>query len=302
MNDSNPQRPRLIDRLREKKRKDALSAALSMPANNAFLIGRSTDNDLVLNDPSVSRRHCILLFRGDKYEFLDLGSTHGVRVLSGDEWIDADGLLVNVDAHIKIGEVVQTVSSLLLLLNASAGAKKNQTRSKVFLCYRRADASHLAGRMYDKLSTLFGPEEIILDVDTIPAGMEVQVFVKRCIESSAVMLALIGPNWLHQRSRWPSSFKDVLLGRTNANMDWVIFELGTAIQVGIPVFPVLFDDAAMPSRGQLPPSIRGLDSINAVRIHSAAKFHSDMERIIASINSYRPEDAKLTDLKPFAAS
>ena len=46
----------------------------------AINIGRSPDNDIVIDDPSVSRKHARVVFDGDQYVVEDLASTAGVKV------------------------------------------------------------------------------------------------------------------------------------------------------------------------------------------------------------------------------
>jgi pSer/pThr/pTyr-binding forkhead associated (FHA) protein len=43
-------------------------------------IGRAPECDLVLPDPYVSRKHCQIVFRGDHFTVLDLGSTNRTKV------------------------------------------------------------------------------------------------------------------------------------------------------------------------------------------------------------------------------
>lgn len=43
-------------------------------------IGRSADNDLPIENASVSGRHCTLTLEGEHYVLRDLGSTNGTRV------------------------------------------------------------------------------------------------------------------------------------------------------------------------------------------------------------------------------
>jgi FHA domain-containing protein len=45
-----------------------------------MLIGRHLDCDVVLNDPSVSRRHARLVFRHERWVLQDLASTNGTLV------------------------------------------------------------------------------------------------------------------------------------------------------------------------------------------------------------------------------
>lgn len=79
-----------------KEHKEPVKEAERGPAANAFLvvegklhfplsqevvsIGRLPDNDLVLNDRHVSRRHAQLRARGNGYEIIDLKSTAGTQV------------------------------------------------------------------------------------------------------------------------------------------------------------------------------------------------------------------------------
>ena len=45
-----------------------------------IVIGRHPDCDLVSDDTSVSRRHCIISFEGGHYRISDLGSANGTQV------------------------------------------------------------------------------------------------------------------------------------------------------------------------------------------------------------------------------
>jgi len=48
--------------------------------NGNFKVGRTPDNDIVLNDPSVSRSHLELKIEGTKITITDLGSSNGTYV------------------------------------------------------------------------------------------------------------------------------------------------------------------------------------------------------------------------------
>ncbi len=45
-----------------------------------FVVGRSRDCDLVIDDPNISRHHCELRPDGDSWRIADLGSTNGVKI------------------------------------------------------------------------------------------------------------------------------------------------------------------------------------------------------------------------------
>lgn len=67
-------------------------------------LGRDVNNDVVINDAEVSRRHARLVRQGDDYYFEDMGSTNGTFIL-GQRLSSPTLLLPN--AKITIGEKVQ---------------------------------------------------------------------------------------------------------------------------------------------------------------------------------------------------
>jgi pSer/pThr/pTyr-binding forkhead associated (FHA) protein len=48
--------------------------------NKTVTIGRDSQCDLQLADPYVSRKHCQIVFRGDHFTMMDLGSLNKTRV------------------------------------------------------------------------------------------------------------------------------------------------------------------------------------------------------------------------------
>jgi tetratricopeptide (TPR) repeat protein len=68
----------------------------------ATIVGRGLDCDLVLNDPSVSRRHFRLERAGDTYTMIDLGSGNGTKV-NGTRVTE---MVLGQSAHISIGTSV----------------------------------------------------------------------------------------------------------------------------------------------------------------------------------------------------
>jgi pSer/pThr/pTyr-binding forkhead associated (FHA) protein len=47
---------------------------------NELTIGRDINNEIVINDSEISRRHCRLVMSGDSYLIEDLGSTNGTWI------------------------------------------------------------------------------------------------------------------------------------------------------------------------------------------------------------------------------
>lgn len=67
-------------------------------------LGRDVNNDIVINDAEVSRRHARLVKHGDDYYFEDMGSTNGTFIL-GQRL--SGPVLLTTDTEITIGERVQ---------------------------------------------------------------------------------------------------------------------------------------------------------------------------------------------------
>ncbi|HET7544319.1 MAG TPA: sigma 54-interacting transcriptional regulator [Polyangiaceae bacterium] len=77
-------------------------------AGRPIRVGTASDNDLVLSDPTVSRRHCAILPTPEGFRVLDEGSTNGVLV--GRVRIFQADLLGN--SKLRIGETTVSVALL----------------------------------------------------------------------------------------------------------------------------------------------------------------------------------------------
>ncbi len=43
---------------------------------------------------------------------------------------------------------------------------------KIFISYRRVDTEHITGRIHDRLAPHFGRDNVFMDIDTIPFGVD----------------------------------------------------------------------------------------------------------------------------------
>ena len=66
-------------------------------ARDIVMIGRVPSNHIVIDDPTVSMQHALLLRVGDSYWLKDLNSTNGTQI---------NGVLVT-DAELKDGDTIQ---------------------------------------------------------------------------------------------------------------------------------------------------------------------------------------------------
>ena len=67
---------------------------------------------------------------------------------------------------------------------------------KIFVSYRRDDTAPFAISVAQYLENRFGKDRVFLDVDRLRAGEDFPSVLKRKLADCAVVLAIIGPNWL----------------------------------------------------------------------------------------------------------
>src|SRR4029434_8655298 len=70
----------------------------------------------------------------------------------------------------------------------------------IFICYRRQDSVHPAGRIFDRLVAEFGRDRIFKDVNSIPEAIkDFAEEIQQQLKSTKVMLAIVGNSWLSAR-------------------------------------------------------------------------------------------------------
>jgi TPR repeat protein len=146
---------------------------------------------------------------------------------------------------------------------------------QIFISYRRDDASHPAGRLYDRLSAHFTQSQIFIDVDNIPPGIDFVEVIEQSVGSCNVLVAVIGKRWL-------SSADEEGRRRLDNPEDFVRLEIATALKRGIRVIPVLVDGASMPRSGELPDDLKSLVRRQALTV-SHERFRADAERLIGAV-------------------
>jgi formylglycine-generating enzyme required for sulfatase activity len=151
---------------------------------------------------------------------------------------------------------------------------------KIFISYRREDSEHVTGRIHDRLEPRFGRENVFLDVDTIPFGVDFREHLERAVSKCDILLAVIGDGWLDIR------FKEGTRQgqrRLDDPGDFVRIEIESALARGIPVIPLLVGRANMPGQQELPEVLRQLAFRNAAEVRSGRDFNDHVERLIRGI-------------------
>ena len=145
----------------------------------------------------------------------------------------------------------------------------------IFVSYRRAESSDVAGRLGDRLIDRFGAEQVFFDVQAIQPGADFAEAIFLAVDACAVLVAVIGPGWLLAADEQGKR-------RLDDPDDLVRLEIGTALARGVRVIPVLVGGAVMPRRGDLPDSLAGLARRNALPIRHES-FREDAGRLVAAI-------------------
>jgi putative ABC transport system ATP-binding protein len=153
-------------------------------------------------------------------------------------------------------------------------------KPKIFLCYRREESEDVSARIYERLATWFGTENIFFDIDTIPPGVDFRHYLDEAVSQCDVLLAVVGDQWLDVRYR-----KGPKQGqrRLDDEADFVRHEIRSALERGIPVIPVLVATAEMPNAQDLPEGLRDLAYRNATEVRSGRDFSHHVERLIRDI-------------------
>jgi formylglycine-generating enzyme required for sulfatase activity len=149
--------------------------------------------------------------------------------------------------------------------------------SQVFISYRRDDSADVAGRIHDRLVQKYGADDVVMDVDSIPLGVDFREFLGDAVGRCRVLLVIIGPQWL-----------DIVNRRRDDPLDFVRLEIEAALQRGIPVIPVMVGGAVIPTPDQLPAPLQPLAFRNGLAVRRNPDFHRDVDRLLNSLDRLLP--------------
>jgi len=146
-----------------------------------------------------------------------------------------------------------------------------QSKQRIFISYRRDDTQWAAGRLSDSLSAYFGDERVFRDIDGIAGGADFGHVIEQTLGDADAVVVLIGNSWL-------SAKDDKGNRRLDDPRDWVVQEVAAALDKGVPVYPVLIDEAPMPRSEELPAVLKPLTRFNAISL-SDSRWMADVSRL-----------------------
>ncbi len=153
----------------------------------------------------------------------------------------------------------------------------------VFVCYRRADSLHVAGRLRDRLEQALGAGHVFMDVHDIEIGEDFRVKIRSTLSQVDVVLDLMGRRWDPGRLR---------------PHDFVRLEITEALAQERQVIPVLIDGAEMPASTAVPESVAELCYGTATPLRPDPDFHGDVDRLLRGLQATEPARKTFPRAKP----
>lgn len=145
----------------------------------------------------------------------------------------------------------------------------------IFLSYRRDESGFVARGLHADLERVL-EMPVHVDFNDFYGGLNLRRAIQELIVSSFAVLLLVDSRW---------SMDGYVPEEPSASQDWVRFELECAFANIVPVVPVIIEEAKLPSLNQLPPTLRDLADLLAVRL-THEHWHTCVDRIAASLRNH----------------
>lgn len=148
----------------------------------------------------------------------------------------------------------------------------------VFISYRREDAAAEARLLRFHLRQRLPQARTFMDVDSIEPGRDFDQAIRKAIDDTSVMLAVIGPRWL--------TLTDETGRRRLDNPDDILRrEVRAALDRKVRVIPVLVAGTPPLQQRQLPDELVGLSRLQAHSL-SHERYEADVERLLAVVEQH----------------
>jgi hypothetical protein len=175
----------------------------------------------------------------------------------------------------QAAEFVKLTERIKRMVDSSATPVRLPSKT-VFVCYRRQDAEDAAGRLHEKLVSVYGSERVFMDIDSVPLGVNFVTHIKDQLQGCAAVLVIVGRSW--------TTITDPEGSRRLDNpADHVRVEVATALKQGTLVIPILVQSASMPRSVDLPEDIRDLAFYNGLSL-TPEFWRPGVERLIKELD------------------
>ena len=165
--------------------------------------------------------------------------------------------------------------------------------STAFISYRRDDSESEAGRLADTIGDQFGGGSVFFDTLDVPLGDPWPKRLLGELDRAAVVVAVIGPDWILARDEWGKR-------RIDDPDDWVRREIELSLVGGKVLVPLLVRHARPIPEHALPPEIGDLSSRQAYPIRNG-QWRQDVQYVLSQLEPHlgsRSGDAPVPELGP----
>jgi|GEM_PF-827015 len=147
----------------------------------------------------------------------------------------------------------------------------------IFISYRREDTSTDALWLGETLSLTFGPTSVFIDSTAIQIGSEWPDELDSALRKATVLIAMIGPSWLHAADEYARR-------RLDNEDDWVRREIMFGLNNKLIVIPLLVKHAHLPSGIGLPNAIATLVNHQVYELRTEHYEH-DLTLLLSRLES-----------------
>jgi hypothetical protein len=148
----------------------------------------------------------------------------------------------------------------------------------VFISYRHGDEVGHARWLRTELRQRLQSEHVFLD-DEVQPGEDFVARYEKAIESSGVVLAVVGERWGESRG-----------GKT----PHVYAEIRKAIRCGVAIIPVVVEGSRMPDEAALPPDLTPFARINAFKLRDdrdVAELANLIQRLLSTVRKKATDES-----------
>jgi hypothetical protein len=162
-------------------------------------------------------------------------------------------------------------------LSADDSVVDRQPPLRIFINYRRSDASGYERALYDRLAPRFGAENVFFDRVNIEPGRKWLGELRVHGSQAGAFLVLVGPRWA-----------SIMRERAGSAEDIVRLEIEDALRKGsgMQLFPVLVGDATLPEKHDVPIPVLPVLARQAVELRPG-RWDLDVEELMSTLERVR---------------
>ena len=195
--------------------------------------------------------------------------------------LDYSDELRRIDANVlntKFSEI--TLNSPERTSPQAPTTRPQETRGpRLFISYRRDDASMHVDFLYSTLVAEVPGLSIFRDLDTLQPGMLFVDKINEALASADFLLAVISKKWLGAKPK-------TAVRRIDLPDDFVRLEVAAAFEKKKIVIPCLIDGAKMPRKEDLPVDVQGLVTRHAITL-SNSSLRRDSRVLVDMLKAWR---------------